>query len=156
MKINIDAAKKIQWLLVDDLLNGEGLFSPLSSVSHDDEDDWQFMVEMIYRLLVSGLTELFPDDILILSFNGIEDYCKELAKQSPFEDSVWNEPMAWGGPTFGLTQKCKLIIDQYFDGKYWHTQDFILNIPFIECIEDIFAECGVPWCEEEPLFPIAK
>lgn len=107
---------------------------------------WQFMVDLIYRLLICEIIQLFPANILIkrneLSFNGIEDFCYHLALQNPMDcATVFDEPCAWSGVSILLSDKGKNLIQQYFPitAVEYYGQDLYLNIEFIEKLEHIFA-----------------
>lgn len=152
MKINVQDAEWLQYWLVD--------YFPFDSPSpnflaYEEEtvEYWEFVVNMIYRLVVCGLLDVLPKSILKkhseYSFDGVLGFCEELAKQNPSDrDGLTNAPMPWIGPSLSMTEKAKGIVDKYFsDTPLIYDEELELNEKFIQEIEKIFEEYDVSMSE---------
>jgi hypothetical protein len=147
MVISIDTALWLQEQLLGLYHEDRGLvyvlYGNLPSLPDDTPKRWQLGVDLNYRGLVCDLVK-------VKDFGATSDRASFLwAIQSldPREKGAgfWHATIIWGAPRL-----CKLIEanfpppDQH-DGK--------LNVTFIEALEAIFAENGVPW-SEKPLLPV--
>lgn len=154
MKIDIRTANEIQYLfeyLYDEDYNALYLIPGDSSKLWG----WQFTVEIIYRLYVCGLICIYPESILIkndpYSYDGIDDFCNQLAKNNP---CATEQDLVWYGSDFYLSTKAYFLMDEYFPNTGNNLWDKDLNTAFIERLESIFEQYGVPWDENNPRFPI--
>jgi len=67
---------------------------------------------------------------------------------NPYEDSggfLWNGTQVYG------TERLRVLVDAHFAPQHEHDDE--LNVTFIEALEQIFADNGVPW-SDKPLLPI--
>lgn len=117
---------------------------------------WQWTVDWIYRLVSAGLLKLWPEGMLAgksdLTFDGPLDFAQALAKQNPFAfEEISEKPVPWIGPNLCLTNKAKMLIAKYEMSD--PRQEYLLNIGFIEEVEQMFDAAGVAW-SESPLVPI--
>ena len=114
---------------------------------------WQLAVDMIYRSVVSGLSELtypkYRADHMAF-FHEIKTRSPfDRGGEGPFGDSggvLWNWEQLYG------TDKLATLIDKHFP-KIDANHDEIVNPAFIQELHDIFAAAGVPW-SDAPLLPI--
>lgn len=119
-------------------------------------DDWQWAVDLIYRIIKTDRLKLWPEGMLDgkgeLTFDGPWVFAQELAKQDPssFEESTEKPcPMDW--PSSLSYRQSKKIIEKHDMSDL--RQDYGLNTAFIEEIEEMFEVAGLPW-SERPLVPI--
>lgn len=160
MKISVIDAKYIQkWLAVmfpRDDFTPEHLAFSLPKGEGLTRKKWQSTVDLIYRLVSSGLLKLWPEGMLDgkgeLTFDGPLDFARELAKHDPFsyEEKV-KDPIPWIGPHLCLTDKAKQLIAKH--GLDDSVKCDELSIDFINELEEMFEKAGVPW-SETPLVPI--
>ncbi len=109
---------------------------------------WQFGVDMVYRALACDL-------IGVKAFTGPYDensFLHGIRTLSPYEReqaavALWNGTSVYG------TQRLSKLCADYFPAT--SGRDGALNTAFIEAIEQIFAENGVPW-SDKPLLPILQ
>lgn len=153
-------AEELQWILVNVLMIDNP--TPMACASCQNQEDWQFFVELIYRLLKSDLVNLYPESILNgdkkeYKFNNIEDFCLELASVSPFGEweEITSKRMAWIAPLIYITDFGKEIIQKFFSENFYVSNITVLNIDFIEYIEEIFYANNIEW-SDKLLFPIKK
>lgn len=129
-------------------------------IGEEDRAQWQFVVDMLYILLKSGILEVWPSDYLIKghkwSCDGLEDFCFELARQNPYKlEELDRSPAAWLSPSISITKKGLEIVNHYFDKKDFENKLPPLNEKFIEHLEAIFESNGfLP--NQGPLFPISN
>lgn len=154
---------EIQWRLAE--------YLPIDSPSPDyvanglikfDEvgaqKQWQWAVDLIYRLLVCDLIRLWPDGYLSkagkLTFNGPLDFCQALAQQNPYSFEETSQlPVPWIGPSIGMTDRLRELLKKH-DMVWTKREDaWPLNEAFIADIESIFEAHDVGWTDE-PLIPI--
>ncbi len=116
----------------------------VASFPADTEARWQFGVDMIYRTLTCDLIGV---DVY-MECHDPTSFLNAIRTVSPFKDSGG---FLWNGTQVGGTQRLRELVAAYFppSGELNHT----LNPTFIEAVEQIFAENGVPW-SEKPLLPI--
>ncbi len=127
-----------QWGLVSFALG------QIASLPAGGEARWQFGVDIIYRTLTCDLIGV---DVYI-ECHDRTSLLNAIRTVSPFKDlggSLWNGTQVSG------TQRLSQLAAAYFpsSGELNHT----LNPAFIEALEQIFAENGLPW-SEKPLLPI--
>ena len=159
MKMSKEHAEWLQYWLAD--------YLPVDSPSpyyfasgEEDHAHWQFVVDMLYILLKSGILDVWPSDYLIkdheCSCDGLEDFCFELARQNPYKlEELSRPPAAWFSPSISITKKGLEIVHHYFDSKYFESEESPLNEKFIEHLEAIFESNGfLP--NQGPLFPISN
>ncbi len=98
---------------------------------------------MIYRGLVCDL-------IKIKDFAATSDrasFLQAIQTLDPWENGAgyWHATMVWGSPRLGK------LIEAHFPPP--DQRDDKLNPAFIEALEQIFAQNGVPW-SDTPLLPV--
>lgn len=159
MKMNKEHAEWLQYWLVD-YLPADSPSPYYFASGEEDRTHWQFVVDMLYVLLKSGILEVWPSDYLIkdheFSCNGLEDFCFELARQNPYKlEELDRPPAAWLSPSIAITKKGREIVGFYFDTKNRKNKLQPLNEEFIENLETIFQSNGFLQ-NSGPLFPIAS
>lgn len=119
------------------------LYGNLASVPPDTPERWQLSVDMIYRVLASQLVAV--DDLRATSDQA--SFLHSIRTLSPNNDGAgfWHATLIWGSPRLGK------LIEAHFPPP--DQRDDKLNPAFIEALEAIFAENGVPW-SDKPLLPI--
>ena len=105
---------------------------------------WQLGVDMVYRTVKCGLVDVndygaFPDRKSF--YQGI----RTLNPDDSSGDGFWHATLVWG------TERLSQLVDTYFQPRGERNNE--LNPGFLEAIEEVFAENGVPW-SDEPLLPI--
>jgi len=127
-----------QWGLVSFALG------QIASLPTGTEARWQFGGDMIYRTLTSDLIGV---DVFV-ECHDRSSFLNAIRIVSPFKDSGG---FLWNGTQVSGTKRIRELAAAYFpsSGELNHT----LNPAFIEALEQIFAENGVPW-SEKPLLPI--
>jgi hypothetical protein len=115
----------------------------MSGISKDDVSRWQLAVDLVYRTLacdlidVHGFMECHDKPSLFLKIRRID----------PFKDLGG---LLWNGTQIHGTKRLSALIESHFPSAQL---DRKLNPSFIEALEQIFAENGVPW-SDKPLLPI--
>lgn len=119
------------------------LYGNLASVPQDTPERWQVGVDMIYRALVSRLVAV--NDLGATSDQA--SFLHAIRTLSPYNDGAgfWHATLIWGAP------RLNKLIEAHFPPP--DQRDRTLNLAFIEALEAIFAENGVPW-SDKPLLPI--
>lgn len=119
-------------------------FGRMASLPAGTEARWQFGVDMIYRALTCDLIGV---DVY-MECHDRTSFLNAIRTVSPFKNSGG---LLWNGTQVSGTERLSEIAAPYFpsSGELNHT----LNPAFIEALEAIFAENGVPW-SDEPLLPI--
>jgi hypothetical protein len=127
-----------QWGLVDFALG------QIASLPADTEARWQFGVDMVYRTLTCDLIRADA----YMECRDRTSFLSAIRTVSPFIDSGG---FLWNGTQVSGTERLSELAAAYFpsSGELNHT----LNPAFIEALEAIFAENGVPW-SDDPLLPI--
>jgi hypothetical protein len=105
---------------------------------------WQLGVDMIYRTMTCDL-------IAVQVFVECQDrtsFLRAIRTVSPYEDLggfLWNGTQIYG------TERLSKLVNAHFPptGEVTRT----LNPAFVEALEQVFAENGVPW-SDKPLLPI--
>ncbi len=122
----------------------------LASIPPDTPARLQLGVDLIYRGLACDLIAVndygaFPDRPSF--FEGIRtlDPDDVTAVDDMSGAGFWHATLVWG------TQRLSKLIEAYFPPR--DKRDDKLNPAFIEALEAIFAENGVPW-SDKPLLPI--
>ncbi len=160
MMMSIAVAQYIQeWLVVCFPRSGyspEHLAFSIPKGEELDRKKWQSTVDLIYRLVSTGLLDLWPEGMMDgkgeLTFDGPLDFAQELARQNPFSfEEAGNKPVPWIGPELFLTEKAKQLIAKH--GLDDSVKCDELSIDFINELEEMFEKAGVPW-SETPLVPI--
>lgn len=107
---------------------------------------WQLGVDTIYRALSCDLIGVKP-------FIGPYDeksFLRAIRTLSPFDRQ--EESIAlWNGTSIYGTERLSELCGHYFPATGGY--DGTLNPPFVEALEQIYAENGVPW-SDKPLLPI--
>ena len=119
-------------------------FGKIASIPADTEARWQFGVDMVYRTLTCDLVGI---DVF-MECHDRTSLLNAIRTVSPFIDSGG---FLWNGTQVSGTQRLRELVAAHFpsSGELNHT----LNPDFIEALEQIFAENGVPW-SDNPLLPI--
>ncbi len=117
----------------------------IASIPDRTEARWQLSVDMLYRLIKCEL-------ISVLNFadcTDIPSFFSEIQSHGPdFDDQgayVWMAIQIYG------TDKLEVLMKSHF-GELSRAWD-ALNPVFINALERVFADNGVPW-SEKPLLPI--
>jgi hypothetical protein len=128
----------------------------LESVPQQTEARWQLGVDTVYRTLRSDLLQVeglagFPT--LPTFFHAIQTLSpddKSGARSSSGEFS-YTGPELWNASQICGTKRLSELVNAHFPlvGEIRRT----LNSTFIDAVERVFAENGVPW-SEKPLLPI--
>lgn len=127
-----------QWGLVN-FAHGE-----IVSVPADTMARWQFAVDMIYRSLTCDLINV---DVY-MECHDRASFLSAIRTVSPFLDSGG---FLWNGTQVSGTERLGKLAGAHFPSPDQHEDK--LNPAFIEALEQIFAENGVPW-SDKPLLPI--
>lgn len=117
----------------------------LASIPQDSEERWQLGVDVIYRALICDLVKV--NDLGATSDQA--SFLHAIRTLNPYGRSgegYWHATLVWG------TERLSELIEAYFPAR--GERDDKLNPAFMEALEQIFAENGVPW-SETPLFPIS-
>ena len=104
---------------------------------------WQLGVDLIYRSLVCDLIE-------VKDYGATSDrasFLHAIRTLNPWGDGAgfWHATIIWGAP------RLDKLIEAHFPAPDQHEDK--PNPAFIEALEQIFAENGVPW-SDKPLLPI--
>lgn len=105
---------------------------------------WQEGVDMIYRLLKSGILKM----VGAKEGDDLSDFFQGMAAHNPFNldnDGV----VIWMGQLLYASEKCKIMMRKYGLDNY----DALICPAFIEEMEALFETVGVPW-SATPLLPI--
>jgi hypothetical protein len=127
-----------QWGLVS-FANGE-----IGYIPSDSEAQWQFGIDMIYRTLISDLLSV---DVY-MECHDRASLLNAIRTVSPFIDSGG---FLWNGTQVSGTKRLSGLVEEHFPPP--DQRKDALNPAFIEAVEQIFAENGVPW-SDKPLLPI--
>ncbi|WP_157160310.1 hypothetical protein [Cupriavidus sp. BIS7] len=120
-----------------------------SESGNADKDRWQYAVDLIYRLLISGLicgTQNIDISSEIASLRN-NKYVHSLARVDPFSPDIQIEWMEWD---LYSTERCRELLNKYgispsYDGD--------VVVPFMDEIEALFAQHGVSW-QASPIIPV--
>jgi hypothetical protein len=160
MKIPNDVALwlQIQLLGLDREMWGLAYFvhGNLDSVPQYTDLRWQLGADTIYRTVTSGLAEVeglagFPN--LLSFFDAIrtlnpDDKSGAVSSIGRFR---YTGPDMWNAAQISGTKRLSMLVDGHFPLVGRNAR--ALNPAFIEALEAIFAENGVPW-SDKPLLPI--
>jgi hypothetical protein len=128
----------------------------LDSVPQQTKARWQLGVDMVYRTVTCDLVQVeglagFPD--LASFFHAIQILSPDdkSGARSSNGEFVYTGPDLWNASQICGTKRLFELVNAHFPpvGEIRRT----LNPAFIEALEAIFAENGVPW-SDEPLLPI--
>jgi len=119
-------------------------FGQIASLPNGTEARWQFGVDILYRTLTCDLIGV---DVFV-ECHDLTSFLNAIQSVNPFKNSGG---FLWNGTQVSGTERLSELAAAYFpsSGELNHT----LNPAFIEALEAIFAENGVPW-SEKPLLPI--
>jgi hypothetical protein len=129
----------------------------LNSVPQQTEARWQLGVDTIYRTVKCDLVQVeglagFPD--LPSFFHAIQTLSPDdkSGARSSSGEFAYTGPELWNVSQICGTKRLVELVKAHFPpvGETRRT----LNPTFIEAVERIFAESGVPW-SDKPLLPIA-
>jgi hypothetical protein len=115
----------------------------MSSISENPAICWQLGVDMVYRALLCDLIDVH----VFMECRDKPSLLHEIRVVSPFEDSGG---FLWSGTQIHGTPRLSALIEAYFPPP---NRDGSLNTAFIEALEQVFAENGVPWSDKS-LLPI--
>jgi len=115
----------------------------LASIPFDTPIRWQLGVDSIYRGLVCDLVK-------VKDYGATPDrasFLHSIRTLNPWGDGAafWHATLIWDAP------RLDKLIEAHFPAPDRHEDT--LNPAFIEALEQIFAENGVPW-SDKPLLPI--
>ncbi len=148
MTIPEDIAKWLQRhlsiLCEDDLSIGHFASGNNESVPDGTPSRWQLSVDMIYRTLTCDLTTVYK----FVECSDERSFFEAIRSRGPQDDPgavLWNGTLIFG------TEKLEALVRSFFDdlSQSWDSVD----TAFIEALEQIFAEDGVPW-SDKPLLPV--
>jgi hypothetical protein len=119
------------------------LYGNLASIPDDTPERWQLGVDLICRGLVCDL-------IKVKDYGATSDrasFLHAIRTLNPWGDGAgfWHATLVWGAP------RLDKLIEAHFPLP--DQRDDELKPAFIEALEQIFAENGVPW-SDEPLLPV--
>jgi hypothetical protein len=147
MTIPTDTALWLQGQLLglyhEDWALGYMLDGILASAPQDTPERWQLGVDSIYRGLVCDL-------LAVKDFGATSDrasFLHAIRTLDPCGDGAgfWHATIVWGAP------RLNELIEAHFPPP--DQREDKLNPAFIEALEQLFAENGVPW-SDKPLLPI--
>lgn len=147
MKIPTEIALWIQEILLG--IDGEEwgityVTCRMSAIGKDDLERWQYSVDLIYRMLICDLMDVHG----FMECHDKPSLLDEIRKVSPFQDLGG---FLWNGTQIHGTKRLSALIRSYLPPP--EQRDGKLDPAFIEALEKIFAENGVPW-SDKPLLPI--
>jgi hypothetical protein len=128
----------------------------LDSIPRYTAARWQLGVDTVYRAVTCDLVKAdrfggFPD---VRSFFHA---ARTLSPDGKLDAVLWtgkfnvSGPGFWNGTTVRGTERLRKLFAAYFPSPDGY--DGKLNPAFIEALEQIFAENGVPW-SDKPLLPV--
>jgi len=130
----------------------------INSVPEGSIARWQLGVDTINRTVTCGLVGVdqlggFPDRASF--FHAIRTLSPDDASGKMIFNgrSRISGPGLWNGTFVYGTERLSKLIDTYFRPS--NERDGELNAAFIDALEQIFAENGVPW-SDKPLLPITS
>jgi len=115
----------------------------------EQNDRWQLAVDTIHRLLASGLIYEAhnEDELSVITQREYLAYVNALAQKDPFAYPLNMEWMEWD---LYATDRCKKLLNKYGISTFYEGG---LVEPFIEEVEALFTQHGVPW-QDSPIIPI--
>ena len=128
----------------------------LDSVPQYTDFRWQLGVDMVYRTVTCGMVEVEG----LAGFLTLPSFFHAIRTLSPDDKSGamsstgkygYTGPDLWNAAQICGTKRLSKLIDAYFPPL--GERDDKLNPAFIEVLEQIFADNGVPWLDK-PLLPI--
>jgi hypothetical protein len=137
--------KNLSLLCEEDLSLAYFSSGKIASIPDDTNSRWQLSVDMIYRSLKCEL-------IAVYKFLGCHDqssFLKAIRAHGP-DDRV--DIVLWNGTLIYGTEKLEALVRSFF-GDPSQARDNKPSPAFIEALEQIFVENGVPW-SDKPLLPI--
>jgi hypothetical protein len=128
----------------------------LDSIPQETEARWQLGVDTVYRTVTSGLVEVeggagFPE--LASFFDAIRTLGPNdrSGSKSSTGEFAYTGPDLWNATQICGTKRLLELVKAHFPpvGEIRR----MLDPSFIEALEQVFAESGVPW-SDKPLLPI--
>ena len=115
----------------------------LASIPFDTPIRWQLGVDLIYRGLACDLVKVKDYG----ATSNRASFLHAIRTLNPWGDGAgfWHATLIWDAP------RLEKLIEAHFPSPGQHEDK--LNPAFIEALEQIFAENGVPW-SDKPLLPI--
>ena len=131
-------------LCEEDLSIGHFASGNIDSVPDGTLSRWQLSVDVIYRALTCDLVAIHE----YIECYDESSFFEAIRSRSPYDGAgavVWNGTLIYG------TKKLEALARSFFSVFSQGWDD--VNPAFIEALEAIFAENGVPW-SDKPLLPI--
>ena len=131
-------------LCEDDLSIGHFASGNIDSVPDGTVSRWQLSVDVIYRALTCNMIAIYK----YIECSNETSFFEAIRSRSPYDDAgavLWNGTLIYG------TEKLEALGRSFFSTLSQGWDD--VNPTFIEALEQIFAENGVPW-SDTPLLPI--
>lgn len=136
--------KNLSLLCEEDLSLAYFSSGRIESVPDGTPSRWQLSADMIYRTFTCDLIAVYR----FVECSDKESFLEAIRYCGPYEDAgavLWNTTLIYG------TEKLEALARSFFAVLSQGRDD--VNPAFIEALEQIFAESGVPW-SEKPLLPI--
>ncbi len=160
MKMPFDLANSLQsdlaeWLPIDSPHPSHFVYDYIDK-RRNARTQWQIAVDLLYRLLIANLLELWPDSMLG-EFDAPDfpvkalRFCKELAQIDPAGDEAYEilSPeygMPWIGFDLCMTNTTRCLLAKH--GFVWSKgKEMPFNEAFIEDIEALFELHGAAWSD---------
>jgi hypothetical protein len=116
----------------------------IASVPADSDARWQFGVDVIYRTLTCDLVRV---DVY-MECHDRASFLSAIRTVSPFVDSGG---FLWNGTQVSGTERLSKLVKAHFPAPDQRNGE--LNPAFVEALEQMFAQNGVPW-SDKPLLSI--
>ena len=152
MRVVMRIPKDVALWLQETLLEYDGWQWGLVSFAHgkvgsipaDSEAQWQFGADIIYRILPCNLIGV---DVY-MECHDRASLLSAIRTVSPF---IGSGGLLWNGTQVSGTKRLSRLVEEHFPPP--DQREDASNPVFIEALEQIFAENGVPW-SDKPLLPI--
>ena len=131
-------------LCEDDLSIGHFASGNIDSVPDRTLSRWQLSVDMIYRSLTCELIAVYK----FVECSDKISFFEAIRSRSPYDgagDVLWNGTLIYG------TEKLEALVRSFFSDLSKGRDD--VSPAFIEALEQIFSQNGVPW-SDKPLLPV--
>jgi hypothetical protein len=136
--------KNLSLLCEEDLSLAYFSSGKIESVPDDTPSRWQLSSDIIYRTLTCDLIAVYK----FVECSDKTSFFEAIRSRGPYDDAgavLWNATLLYGTEKLeALARSFFRVLSQGRDG---------VNPAFIEALEQIFAENGVPW-SDKPLLPI--
>jgi hypothetical protein len=131
-------------LCEDDLSIGHFASGNIDTVPDGTLSRWQLSVDTIYRFVRCNLITVYK----YIECSTETSFFEVIRSRSPYGDAgavLWNGTLIYG------TKRLEALARSFFriSSQGWND----VNPAFIEALEQIFAENGIPW-SDKPLLPI--